>query len=237
MLNAVGLENPGLETVLQDIVPMWSRKSPAVVVSVVGESMEDFVELGRLADGVDGVAAVELNLSCPNYHNGAQFSQSPQLAALAVDAFRFAYDMPLLVKLSPNVPDIAPIAQAAEQAGADALTICNTLPAMALDAKTGRPVLANGSGGLSGKALHGVALHLIYRAFPAVGIPIIGAGGVASCRGALDFIRAGATAVQIGTAALRDPWQPLVVLAKMRDRLSLDLPSDSWQGLVGAAHR
>ena len=142
---------------------------------------------------------------------------------------------PLLVKLSPNVPDIAAIARAAEQAGADALTICNTAPAMALDANTGRPVLADGRGGLSGKALHGIALSLIYRAFPAVGIPIVGVGGVKSSRDALDFIRAGATAVQIGTAALRDPWQPFVTLAKMRARLAEDT-AVSLRGLIGAAH-
>lgn len=212
MLNAIGLTNPGIETALADLAPQWAQWDATVLLSMSADSVAQFGEMAKMARGVAGFAAIELNLSCPNVEAGELFSHSAAGVAQAVAAVKKYAEVPVLVKLAPNVPDIAPIAQAAAAAGADALTLCNTIPAMTIAVDTGRPALGNITGGLSGPGLHPIAVALVYRAAQVVDLPLIGVGGVFTAQDALEFILAGATAVQIGSANLADlraPWRIL----------------------------
>ena len=233
-LNSIGLTNPGIEGALRDMAPEWDSWDATVFLSISAESVSEFGEMAAMARGVAGFSAVELNLSCPNVENGALFSHDPEDAAAATDAAREHVEIPLLVKLAPNVPDIAPIARAVVDAGADALTISNTLPAMAIDVKTATPVLGNITGGLSGPGLRAVSLALVYRAAQVVDVPIVGVGGIFTAEDALQFLMAGATAVQVGSANLASLWAPFEVLAGlkafMREREIADIHE-----IIGAA--
>ena len=233
-LNSIGLTNPGIEGALRDMAPEWDSWDATVFLSISAESVNEFGEMAAMARGVAGFSAVELNLSCPNVENGALFSHDPEDAAAATDAAREHVETPLLVKLAPNVPDIAPIARAVVDAGADALTISNTLPAMAIDVKTATPVLGNITGGLSGPGLRAVSLALVYRAAQVVDVPIVGVGGIFTAEDALQFLMAGATAVQVGSANLASLWAPFEVLAGlkafMREREIADIHE-----IIGAA--
>lgn len=233
-LNSIGLTNPGIEGALRDMAPEWDSWDATVFLSISAESVSEFGEMAAMARGVAGFSAVELNLSCPNVENGALFSHDPEDAAAATDATRRNLETPLLVKLAPNVPDIAPIARAVVDAGADALTISNTLPAMAIDVKTASPVLGNITGGLSGPGLRAVSLALVYRAAQVVDVPIVGVGGIFTAEDALQFLMAGATAVQVGSANLANLWAPFEVLdgikAFMREREIADI-----REIIGAA--
>ena len=233
-LNSIGLTNPGIEGALRDMAPEWDSWDATVFLSISAESVSEFGEMAAMARGVAGFSAVELNLSCPNVENGALFSHDPEDAAAATDAAREHVETPLLVKLAPNVPDIAPIARAVVDAGADALTISNTLPAMAIDVKTATPVLGNITGGLSGPGLRAVSLALVYRAAQVVDVPIVGVGGIFTAEDALQFLMAGATAVQVGSANLASLWAPFEVLAGlkafMREREIADIHE-----IIGAA--
>ncbi len=235
-LNSIGLTNPGIEGALRDMAPEWDSWDATVFLSISAESVSEFGEMAAMARGVAGFSAVELNLSCPNVENGALFSHDPEDAAAATDAAREHVETPLLVKLAPNVPDIAPIARAVVDAGADALTISNTLPAMAIDVKTATPVLGNITGGLSGPGLRAVSLALVYRAAQVVDVPIVGVGGIFTAEDALQFLMAGATAVQVGSANLASLWAPFEVLAGlkafMREREIADIHE-----IIGAAQR
>ena len=211
-LNSIGLTNPGIEDALNLLAPQWADWNATVVLSISGESVEQFGEMAAMTRGVEGFRAIELNLSCPNVENGALFAHSPKLTSAAVAAVRSHTDLPLLVKLAPNVPDITEIALAAVDAGADALTICNTIPAMTIDIETRRPVLGAVTGGLSGHGLRPVSLALVYRTAQAVDVPIIGVGGIFTAEHAVEFLLAGATAVQIGSANLADLWSPFRIL-------------------------
>ena len=233
-LNSIGLTNPGIEGALRDMAPAWDSWDATVFLSISAESVSEFGEMAAMARGVAGFSAVELNLSCPNVENGALFSHDPEDAAAATDAAREHVETPLLVKLAPNIPDIAPIARAVVAAGADALTISNTLPAMAIDVKTATPVLGNITGGLSGPGLRAVSLALVYRAAQVVDVPIVGVGGIFTAEDALQFLMAGATAVQVGSANLANLWAPFEVLAGlkafMREREIADIHE-----IIGAA--
>ena len=233
-LNSIGLTNPGIEGALRDMAPEWDSWDATVFLSISAESVSEFGEMAAMARGVAGFSAVELNLSRPNVENGALFSHDPEDAAAATDAAREHVETPLLVKLAPNVPDIAPIARAVVDAGADALTISNTLPAMAIDVKTATPVLGNITGGLSGPGLRAVSLALVYRAAQVVDVPIVGVGGIFTAEDALQFLMAGATAVQVGSANLASLWAPFEVLAGlkafMREREIADIHE-----IIGAA--
>ena len=212
MLNAIGLTNPGIETALADLAPQWAQWDATILLSMSADSVAQFGEMAEMTRGVAGFAAIELNLSCPNVEAGELFSHSAAGTAHAVAAVKKYAEVPVLVKLAPNVPDIAPIAQSAAAAGADALTICNTIPAMTIAVATGRPVLGNITGGLSGPGLHPIAVALVYRAAQVVELPLIGVGGIFTAQDALEFLLAGATAVQIGSANLADlraPWRIL----------------------------
>ncbi len=219
LLNAIGLTNPGIEAGLRDLAPEWAQWDATVLLSMSGDSVAQFGEMAEMTQGTGGFAAIELNLSCPNVEQGDLFSYSAGGTFQAVDAVKRHAEVPVLAKLAPNVPDIVPIARAAVEAGADALTICNTIPAMTIDLESRRPALGNVTGGLSGPGLHPVAVTLVYRAAQAVDVPIIGVGGIFTAEDALEFILAGATAVQVGSANLADLWAPFQVLEGMQSWL------------------
>ncbi len=217
MLNSIGLQNPGVDAVIERYAPLWAGWQVPVIVNVAGESIDDYVGVVRKLDGVPGVAGIELNISCPNVgRGGLQFAVDREAAAAVTAAVRRATDLPLLVKLSPNVADIRPIARAIEDAGADAITAINTLSGIAIDRRTGRPLLGNVYGGLSGPAIRPVALRVVYEVAQVVDIPIVAIGGVAALDDALDYLAAGAVAVQVGTAIFADPEVPLRIVEELR---------------------
>ncbi len=219
LLNSIGLTNPGIEAALSDLAPQWSAYGTTVVLSLSANSAAEFGEMTARAWGVGGFQALELNLSCPNTENGALFSHHADLTAAAVSAVKANTDLPVLAKLAPNVPDITEIAKAAVDAGADALTISNTVPAMAIDVETRKPILGGITGGLSGHGLRPISLALVYRAAQAVDVPIIGVGGVFEAKHALEYLLAGATAVQVGSANLAGLWAPFRIVDELREYL------------------
>ena len=235
-LNSIGLANPGIRAALKEMAPHWASWRVPVLLSIAGRTPEEFGAMAAMAEGTPGVAGLELNLSCPNIEDGAHFSHSPEIAGDTVRHVVGSSSLPVIAKLSPNVPDIAPIAVAAAEAGASALALSNTLPAMAIDLDTGRPVLGGITGGLSGPGLHAVAVAMVYRAASAVNVPIIGVGGVFTCRDALEFIFAGATAVQVGSANLADFHAPVRVLDGLVEYLNTHEIGHISE-LVGFAHR
>lgn len=199
MLNAIGLQNPGVEHVARTYAPKWADWDVPVIVNVAGDSVEDYVLVARRLDGVSGVAGLELNISCPNVANGLQFGVDPGQAAQLTAAVRRATKLPLIVKLTPNVTDIVAVGEAVEAAGADAVSAINTYVGMAIDVRRRRPFLSRVSGGLSGPAIKPLALYAVWQLCDRLRIPVIGIGGIASASDALEFLLAGATAVQIGT--------------------------------------
>ena len=220
LLNSIGLTNPGIEAAMTDLAPRWATMDANIVMSMAGDSPEQWEEMAAMTRGVAGFTAIELNLSCPNVDDGAMFSHHPRLTESAVAGVRRQADRPVWAKLSPNVPDITEIAHAAVAAGADALTISNTVPAMHIDVDTGRAVLGTGYGGLSGPALRPIAVALVHKAAQAVDVPIIGVGGVMTGRDAAEFLMAGATAVQIGSANLADLNAPFRILSELEELLT-----------------
>jgi dihydroorotate dehydrogenase (NAD+) catalytic subunit len=199
MLNAIGLQNPGVDHVARLYAPVWAAWDVPVIVNVAGDSVDEYVAVARRLEGVPGIAGLELNISCPNVANGLQFGVDPDLAAELTSAVRAVTRLPLIVKLTPNVTDIVAVARAVEDAGADAVSAINTYVGMAIDVRRRRPVLSRGSGGLSGPAIKPLALHAVWQVAAAVGIPVIGIGGITMAVDALEFLLAGAAAVQLGT--------------------------------------
>ena len=206
MLNAVGLQNKGVDYFIRHIYPTIKDIDTNIIVNVSGSQVADYVATAERLNDLERIPAIELNISCPNVKQGGMaFGTSCTSAAQVVEAVRKAYRKTLIVKLSPNVTDIAEIARAAEGAGADAVSLINTLLGMAIDARTRRPVLSTVTGGLSGPAVKPVALRMVWQVAQAVGIPVIGLGGIMTATDAVEFLLAGATAVQIGTANFIDP--------------------------------
>jgi dihydroorotate dehydrogenase (NAD+) catalytic subunit len=206
MLNAVGLQNVGVRAFVAEKLPKLREFRTAVIANVFGHSVEEYVEVIRVLEDAEGLAAYELNISCPNVkRGGAQFGTDPGLAAEVVAAARQASRRPLWVKLSPLVTDIAAIARAAEQAGADALTVANTYPAMSVDFQTRKSRLGSVSGGLSGPAIRPISLRLVREVSKAVKVPVVGLGGIEKAEDVLEYIVVGASAVQVGTASFVDP--------------------------------
>src|SRR5438132_6253173 len=199
MLNAIGLQNPGVEHVARVFAPQWATWDVPVIVNVAGDSVDEYVAVARRLDGVPGIAGLELNISCPNVSNGLQFGVDPGLAARLTRAVRSVTRLPLWVKLTPNVTDIVAVARAVEDAGADALSAINTYVGMAIDLRRRRPLLSRGSGGLSGPAIKPLALQAVWQLAGELSIPVIGIGGITSASDALEFLLAGAVAVQLGT--------------------------------------
>ncbi len=206
MLNAIGLQGPGVDALIRDYAPQWATWDFPVLVNINGESAAEYGELAARLDGVPGVAGFEINISCPNVEQGGMyFGNDPRAAATVVEAVRRRTRLPVWVKLTPMVTDIGVIARAAEAAGADALCAVNTFVGMSIDLNAGRPRLSFRSGGLSGPAIRPLAVHLAHQAARAVRIPVIGVGGISRAEDALEFLVAGCAAVQVGTATFVNP--------------------------------
>lgn len=212
MLNAIGLQNVGLDAFLSDKLPFLRACGAPVVVNLAGETVEDFAFLCRALSEQSGIAALELNISCPNVAHGLDFATDPALAESVVSHARRATALPLWVKLSPNVSDISLIARAVQNGGADALCVANTFLGMSIDIGTQRPRLSNVTGGLSGPAIKPLALRAVWKCASSVAIPVIGIGGITSARDALEFLIAGASAVQVGTASFAQPGATLAII-------------------------
>jgi dihydroorotate dehydrogenase (NAD+) catalytic subunit len=235
MLNSIGLQNPGVDAVLDRYATQWAGWHVPVIVNVAGESIEDYVEVVRKLDLVPGIAGIELNISCPNVGKGGlQFAIDQEAAAAVTRAVRRATELPLIVKLSPNVADIRPIAAAIADAGADALSAVNTLSGMALRADRTGPFLGNTYGGLSGPAIKPVALRIVYEVAQVVGIPIVAIGGVTGLDDVLDYLAAGAVAVQVGTAIFADPMLPVRLIDQLADECGRRGLA-SYRPLIGTA--
>ncbi len=235
MLNSIGLQNPGVDAVIERYGPVWQGWAVPVIVNVAGESIEDYVEVARRLDGVPGVAGIELNISCPNVGKGGlQFAIDRDAARAVTAAVRRATELPLLVKLSPNVSDIRPIARAIEEAGADAICAINTLSGLAVAPDRTRAFLGNTYGGLSGPAIKPVALRIVYEVAQVVSIPIVAIGGVTSLDDVLDFLACGAAAVQVGTAIFADPELPVRLVEELRAEC-LRRGFDSYRPFIGTA--
>ena len=217
MLNSIGLQNPGVDGVIEKYAPLWASWRVPVIVNVAGESIEEYVGVVRRLEGVPGVAGIELNISCPNVgRGGLQFALDPHGAEEVTAAVRRSTDLPLMVKLSPNVSDVRVIARAVEAGGADAISAINTLSGLALDRHRRRPLLGNTYGGLSGPAIKPVALRIVYEVAQTVRLPIVAIGGIAELGDVIDYLLAGASAVQVGTAIFADPGLP----TRLADELS-----------------
>jgi dihydroorotate dehydrogenase (NAD+) catalytic subunit len=236
MLNAIGLQGVGVHRFVKEHLPGLREAGATVFVNICGTTLDEYVEVAKVLSDAEGVAAIELNISCPNIKEGGiQFGCSLDGTYGVVSAVRQATRLPLIPKLTPNVTSPASFARAAADAGADAISLVNTFLAMAIDVETRRPILSNGMGGLSGPAIRPIAVRMVYECRQAVSIPIIGMGGIMDARDAIEFILAGATAVQIGTANFADPfvWGKILSgLADYMQRHSVTRIAD----LVGAAH-
>lgn len=219
MLNAIGLQNVGIERFISEKLPYLRQFDVPLVVNVAGETIEDFGFLARALSEQEGVAALELNISCPNVAHGLDFATDPEMTEQVVAHARACTHLPIFAKLSPNVTDISLIARAAEAGGAHALSLVNTFVGMAIDIRTRRPRISNGTGGLSGPAIKPLALRAVYRCAQAVKIPLIGIGGIVTAEDALEFLIAGASAVQVGTATFAQPGAALSVISGIESYL------------------
>lgn len=234
MLNAVGLQNKGVRYFVEHIYPRIKEIDTQMIVNVSGSAIEDYVETAAIINELSEIPAIELNISCPNVKQGGMaFGVTPAGAEEVTKAVREVYKKTLIVKLSPNVTSIADIAKAVEQGGADSVSLINTLLGMAIDAEKRRPILSTVTGGMSGAAVKPIALRMVWQVAKAVNIPIIGLGGIMNWKDAVEFILAGATAVQIGTANFIDPTVSLKVIDGINDYLDRHGFS-SVQQLVGA---
>jgi len=217
MINSIGFQNVGVGALVRDVAPVWARWDVPVVVNIMGESVREYGVLAERLDGVPGVAGLEVNVSCPNVESGGiEFGQDCDLTAEVTAEVRRSTSLPFAVKLTPAVVDIRPFVEAVERAGGDAVSLINTVPAMAIDIERRRPAIGAVFGGLSGPAIKPIALRAVYLAASASDLPIIAAGGVSSGRDAVEFLMAGASAVQVGTATFRDPETPWRVLEELR---------------------
>jgi dihydroorotate dehydrogenase (NAD+) catalytic subunit len=234
MLNAVGLQNIGVESFLRDKLPVLPWKETPVIANLYAHSCEEFAELAGILAVEEGIAALEVNISCPNVREGgAAFGQDPDQAARVTEAVcRRAGDKPVIVKLSPNVTDITIIARAVEASGAHGLSLINTLTGMAVDIRTRKPLLGNVTGGLSGPAIHPVALRMVHETCRVVAIPVIGLGGIVSAEDALEFILVGAHAVQVGTGSFTSTNFAFSLADKM-ERLAKKLKIERWSDFRG----
>jgi dihydroorotate dehydrogenase (NAD+) catalytic subunit len=236
LLNSVGLENIGVDALIKDKAPIWAGWRVPVIVNVAGETFDEYIQVVSKLEGVPGVSGIELNISCPNISGGRmEFGVNPELAAELTSAVKAATSLPLMVKLSPNVTDIREIALAVEGAGADAISLINTVRGMAIDINERRPCLGNIIGGLSGPAIKPIALYMVHEAAKNVRIPVIGCGGISCARDALEFIMAGASAVQIGTANITNPGVSLAILQGIKDFMKQEGIED-LACLIGIVH-
>jgi len=235
VLNSIGLQNIGVNALIKEKAPIWASWRVPVIVNIAGETIDDYVQLAGKLDGVAGISAIEVNISCPNIKaGGAEFGANPESAAEVTAAVKAATSRPILVKLTPNTGDIAKIAMAVAEAGADAISLINTLRGMAIDTAKRRPLLGNITGGLSGPAIKPVALYMVYEVAGAVEVPVIGCGGITTANDAIEFIMAGASAIQVGTASFTNPSAPLDVLEGIKQFMKKEGIKDIRE-LVGVA--
>ena len=235
VLNAIGLQNIGAEALIEEKAPVWAGWQVPVIVNIAGETIDEYARLAGRLDGVAGISALEVNISCPNIKTGgAEFGATPESAARVTTAVKATTSLPVLVKLTPNTGDITKVAIAVARAGADAISLINTINGMAIDTTRRRPLLGNISGGLSGPAVKPVALYMVYQVAGAVDIPVVGCGGIATAGDALEFLIAGASAVQVGTANLSNPQAPIEVLEGIEGFMDKEGIADITR-LIGAA--
>ena len=235
LLNSIGLQNIGVKALIKEKTPLWAHWRVPVIVNIAGETIDEYVQLASQLDGVAGISAIEVNISCPNVKaGGAAFGTHPGLAAEITTAIKAATSLPLLVKLTPNTSNIVAVAIAVAGAGADAISLINTFKGMAIDIAKRRPLLGNISGGLSGPAIKPLALHMVYEVAGAVEVPVVGCGGINSTSDAIEFIMAGASAIQVGTASFTNPRAPLDILEGIEEFLTKERIA-SLTDLIGAA--
>ncbi len=234
MLNAIGLQNVGVDAFIRDKLPFLARLTPPVWVNLYGRTIDEYAALAERVDTLDAIAGIEINISCPNVKaGGVAFGVVPSAAAQVVGAVRQRTAKPLMVKLSPNVTDITEIARAVEGAGADSISLINTITGMAIDLNTRKPVLANIVGGLSGPAIKPVALRMVWQVAQVVDVPVIGVGGIMNARDALEFVVAGASAVQVGTANFINPGATIDILDGITAYLN-EHKIEAVQDLIGS---
>jgi len=234
MLNSIGWQNPGVEVFINEKMPFLRQFDTPVIVNLAGKTVNEYAELARRLDGLDGLAGMELNISCPNVdEGGVQFGTDPHLASEVVRAVRKSTSLPLIVKLSPNVTDITVMAKAAEEAGADAVSLVNSFTGMAIDIKTRRPVLGRAIGGLTGPAIKPVAVYMTWRVAKTVSVPVIGMGGILRAEDAIEFLIAGARAVAVGMGTFVNPGTIPEVIRGIEKYL-MDNNVDDVNKLIGS---
>ena len=237
MLNAIGLQNPGIDKVMAEELPFLAGYDVPIIANVAGTEIADYVEVAERISKAPNVHALELNISCPNVKcGGIQFGTDPATAQQLVEAVKAVSSVPVYVKLSPNVTNIVDIAKAVEAGGADGITMINTLIGMRLHEKTGKPVIANGTGGLSGPAIKPVAIRMVYEVYKNVNIPIIGMGGIADAQDVIDFMSAGASAVAVGTANFVDHFVCPNIIDALPAKLD-ELGVEHINEIIGRSHR
>ena len=237
MLNAIGLANPGIDDVISNKLPLLKQYNTEVIANIAGNTIEDYVEVARRLSEDESIKALELNISCPNVHQGGiAFGTNPESAYEITSRVKAASKKPVYVKLSPNVSDIVSIAKAVEKAGADGITMINTLVGMRFNIKTGKPIIANGTGGYSGPAIFPVALRMVHQVSKAVKIPVIGMGGISSAHDVIEMMVAGASAVAIGCQNLVDPYASLNIVNELPHVLE-EYGFSDIKDAIGYAHR
>jgi dihydroorotate dehydrogenase (NAD+) catalytic subunit len=235
VLNSIGLQNIGVKALIKEKAPVWAGWRVPVIVNIVGETIEEYAKLAQELDGVAGISGLEVNIGCPNIKaGGAEFGANPDSAAEVTATAKAVTSLPVLVKLTPNTADIAEVARAVAKAGADAISLINTPRGMVIDIAQRRPLLGNIFGGLSGPAIKPIALYMVYTVAGAVKVPVIGVGGITTADDALEFIMAGASAIQVGTANFSNPRAPLDVLEGIEKFMKKEGVKDIAE-LIGAA--
>lgn len=236
MLNAIGLQNPGIRGFIKKYPPMWESWTVPAIVNISAEAVEDYASMAAALDETPGIAGLEINVSCPNIARGGYcFGWDPTMSAEVTRAVRDVTTLPVIVKLSPGTTDIVAVAEAVEEAGADAISLINTLVGMAIDVRHRKPLLANLTGGLSGPAIKPIAVRMVYQVAAAVRVPVIGMGGIMGLNDALEFFLAGATAVQIGTGIFVDPGLPVRLIDELQAWLAKE-GFASVEQIVGIAN-
>jgi len=235
VLNSIGLQNMGVNALIKDKAPIWAGWRVPVIVNIAGETIDDYAQVAGKLDGVAGISALEVNISCPNIKSGGdEFGANPESAAEVTAAVKAVTSLPILVKLTPNTSDITKIAIAVAKAGADAISLINTLRGMTIDTAKRRPLLGNITGGLSGPAIKPVALYMVYEVAGVLEMPVIGCGGITTASDAIEFIMAGASAIQVGTAGFTNPRAPLEVLEGIKQFMDEEGIKDITE-LIGIA--
>lgn len=237
VINSIGLQNIGVKALIRDKAPIWAGWRVPVIVNIAGDTVDEYRKLAQKLDGIAGISGIEVNISCPNVGaGGAAFGASPESAAEVTKAVKAATSLPIIVKLTPNTGDITGVAKAVAEAGADAISLINSVKGMAIDIVTRRPAIGNITGGLSGAAIKPIALALVYEVAGSVNVPVIGCGGIARAGDALEFIMAGASAVQVGSATFSNPRVSLDVLEGIKRFMEKE-GIKKLSEIIGAARR